>query len=70
MWRVRVSDACIGSGSCVALSPKHFTLDEHNRSRATPDVIAPDEAVLDAAASCPMEAISVTDAGSGEPVEF
>ena len=29
----------------------------------------PDEAVLDAAASCPMEAIVIRDAETGEPVE-
>jgi ferredoxin len=31
-------------------------------------IIAPDDAVRDAAASCPVEAISLLDADTGEPV--
>jgi ferredoxin len=70
MWRVRVSAACIGTGSCVGVAPRHFALSGANRSYPLAELVTPDDTVLDAAASCPMEAISVEDADSGEPVEF
>ncbi len=69
MWVVRVSDACIGSSGCVGLAADHFALGPDNRSRPVQAVIEPDETVLDAVASCPMEAISVVDADTGDPVE-
>ncbi|MER7004419.1 ferredoxin [Dactylosporangium sp. NPDC000555] len=70
MWRITVNHTCIGSGSCVGVAPGRFELDEaEGRSHpVTPDV-EPDEAVLDAVASCPMEAISVVDLETGETVE-
>ncbi|GII20420.1 ferredoxin [Planosporangium mesophilum] len=69
MWRVRVDGACIGSGSCVGVAPGHFALGSDNRSRPLSDEIEPDEAILDAVASCPVEAITIEDADTGEPVE-
>lgn len=62
-WEVSVDRArCLGSGICTALAAGHFAMaDEHSRPRA--GRIAPDEAVLDAADSCPAGAITVTDAG-------
>jgi ferredoxin len=69
MWRVRVSSACIGSGSCVGIAPRRFELGDDNRSHPLGDEIEPDDAVLDAVASCPMEAITVFDVETGETVE-
>jgi ferredoxin len=69
MWRVRVNSDCIGSGSCVGIAPNRFELGDDNRSHPLDDEIEPDDAVLDAVASCPMEAITVFDADSGETVE-
>jgi ferredoxin len=69
MWRVAVDHTCIGSGSCVGISPAHFALGEDNRSHPLRAEIEPDEAVLDAVASCPVEAITVVDLDTGEIVE-
>jgi len=69
-WRVRVTGDCVGSGGCAALSPRHFTLGPDHRSHPLAEIVEPDEAVLDAAASCPMEAIRVEDADSGTAVEL
>ncbi|GAB2683067.1 ferredoxin [Thalassiella azotivora] len=68
-WRAEVGPECIGSGSCVALAPHRFQPAEGNRSRAVEGTFAPDESVLDAAASCPAEAITVTDVETGQVVE-
>jgi ferredoxin len=69
MWRVEVSGDCIGSGVCAGTAPRHFALGEDNRSHPLSSPVAADEAVLDAAASCPMEAIRVTDADTGEEIQ-
>jgi ferredoxin len=70
MWRVTVSHDCIGAGVCVGTAPRHFALGTDERSHPLTSPVEPDEAVLDAAASCPVEAIEVTDAGTGEAVEW
>ncbi|MDG4823259.1 ferredoxin [Asanoa sp. WMMD1127] len=69
MWNVEVSPECIGSGVCAGTAPRHFTLGPDGRSRPLATPTAPDEAILDAAVSCPMEAIAVTDSDTGAPVE-
>ncbi|MCM2392528.1 ferredoxin [Streptomyces albipurpureus] len=50
---------CIGSGLCAATAPGHFALDADRRSRLREDAGAPDERVEDAAAVCPVEAITI-----------
>jgi hypothetical protein len=49
------------SARAQACAPKHFRLDD-GRSRPMKDVIDPDDIVLDAADTCPTEAIAVDDA--------
>ncbi|WP_426511491.1 ferredoxin [Dactylosporangium sp. McL0621] len=70
MWRITISDTCVGSGSCVGVAPGHFALDDV-RGRAHPvhAEAEPSEAVLDAAAMCPMEAITVLDLETGQAIE-
>ncbi len=58
-------DTCIGSGMCRNTAPAVFTADTGGQTTATSPVAA-DEEVLDAAETCPVEAITVTDATSGE----
>ncbi|SNT00261.1 ferredoxin [Asanoa hainanensis] len=70
MWNVEVSSECIGSGVCAGSAPRHFALGADGRSRPLATPVDPDDAVLGAAASCPMEAIGVSDAGTGVPVPF
>ena len=68
-WRVEVSAACIASGSCLGVAPKHFALGDDGRSHPTSDRTDEDDSILDAAASCPMEAITVHDTATGRRVE-
>lgn len=68
-WRVSVdSGRCIGSGLCVGSVPEAFRFDDQQRSIPAADLIEPDEAVRDAAVSCPVEAITLVDAETGDPV--
>jgi ferredoxin len=69
MWRVDVDSACIGSGSCVGVAPNYFAMDAGHRSHPTRTDIEPDDTVLDAAASCPVEAIAIVDLDTGEPID-
>ncbi|MEU6072885.1 ferredoxin [Micromonospora sp. NPDC047074] len=63
-WRVHVDPArCIGAGICAGIAPKHFVL-VNGLSRPLAERVAPDDALMDAADSCPMEAVIVSDAGS------
>ncbi|MEU9758673.1 ferredoxin [Streptomyces sp. NPDC047985] len=68
-WAVEVDRRlCIGSALCVNHAPGAFALDSARQSRpASPESDA-DERVLAAAEGCPVEAILITLAGSGEVV--
>lgn len=67
-WRLEVDrHTCISSGMCVGIAPDHFEL-EGDGSHALADVVDQDEAVVDAAESCPVEAIKVLNAASGDLV--
>ncbi|MUM20659.1 ferredoxin [Mycobacterium sp. CBMA271] len=59
--------ACIASGKCVSLAPKHFSL-EPAGARPVTTLVEPGAAVIDAAESCPVEAIRVFCALSGEQI--
>lgn len=70
-WTISVDKKlCIGSAMCVAIAPGRFVLDEQQRSGPVEAETDPDELVRDAAASCPSEAISLVDAGTGRPVDL
>ncbi|MFJ2580783.1 ferredoxin [Kitasatospora aureofaciens] len=61
-WQIDVDHRrCIGSGVCASVAPGHFTLDDNQRSHPIAAAATPDERILDAAATCPMEAISITE---------
>ncbi|KEF07526.1 ferredoxin [Streptomyces rimosus] len=59
---------CIGSGMCVATAPGGFELDAARQSHPVRPECAASDDVLAAAEGCPVEAISVTDARTGEAV--
>jgi len=59
---------CNGTGICVGTAPGHFTLDEGHRSHPRAATVDADDAVEQAAECCPTEAITVTDADTGEPL--
>jgi ferredoxin len=63
LWRVTVDDDCAGSGMCAGIAPRHFRTDDGDRFQPVTAEMEPDDSVLDAAASCPMEAIRITDLG-------
>ncbi|MBM7167355.1 ferredoxin [Streptomyces sp. G44] len=68
-WHVEVDrSVCIGSGMCVSTAPGAFTLDIARQSRPAEPERDADERVLEAAECCPVEAITLTLAGSGEAV--
>jgi ferredoxin len=68
-WRVRVDTAlCISSGMCVSTASERFAFDPDQHSRPVSELIDEDETVRDAATSCPVLAISLTDAETGAPV--
>jgi ferredoxin len=63
-WRLRVDPTrCIGSGICAGAAPAHFVLVD-GLSQPLVEEVAPAQAVLDAADSCPVEAVVVTEVGS------
>lgn len=65
-WRIEVDrGACLGSGMCTGLAPEHFTLVD-GRSSPIAEVVQPDDLLIDAAESCPIEAILVRAADTGE----
>lgn len=68
MYRIVIDrQLCSGFGSCVDAAPKVFELD---RSGIASLLVSEDgdAAVLEAAGSCPMGAITIFDAESGEQV--
>ncbi|GGO80284.1 ferredoxin [Wenjunlia tyrosinilytica] len=68
-WHVEVDrSVCIGSGLCVNAAPEGFRLDSARQSHPAESVTDAAEALLEAAESCPVEAITVRLAKTGEPV--
>lgn len=53
---------------CAGLSPDLFALGEDGRSHPVRAEIEPDNAALDAAIACPMEAITIVDLETGRVV--
>lgn len=59
---------CVGSRICVLVAPGVFGLDENLQSRVLDPAGADDDAILSAAEGCPMMAISLVDAATGQRV--
>jgi ferredoxin len=61
MYRIAIDRSlCSGFGSCAELAPQIFALDDEGLASVRAGT-SDDAAVLDAAASCPMAAISVVE---------
>lgn len=59
--------ACIGAATCVVLAPNAFELDSENiASLKTTALLHTDQELIDAAASCPTQAIKLFDANGAE----
>lgn len=54
-------DLCIGVSNCVALAPTVFKLDEENRAVVLDPSSVDDDSLLEAAESCPQNAIIIED---------
>lgn len=71
--RIAVSvdhDLCVGNGMCRAIAPKGFVEEEDGQSSAGDPNAESVETILEAAASCPVGAITITDADTGEELDF
>lgn len=65
--RVRVDHAtCVGNAMCEAIAPKVFRLNDNRQSEAVDPGGDTVEKILEAAESCPVSAIFVEDAETGE----
>ncbi|MFF6918567.1 4Fe-4S domain-containing protein [Streptomyces sp. NPDC012466] len=70
MWRVEADHgACMGTGICAGVAPHRFQVVD-GRSVPPAGPFPAEEDVLDAVESCPMEALRVLDAVSGEVLEL
>lgn len=63
-----IRSKCISAGSCVAISPKVFELDEEGLAKVISQNGDDDDTKLLAAQSCPTAAIVVTNTETGEQV--
>lgn len=60
--KVRVDrDLCIGIGNCVAFAPTVFKLDDENKAIVLDPASVDDDTLLEAAESCPENAIIIED---------
>ncbi len=60
--KVRVDkELCIGIGNCVAVAPTVFELNEENKANVVNSNSVDDNTILEAAESCPQNAIIVED---------
>jgi ferredoxin len=54
-------DTCISAGSCVAIAPQTFQLDEEGKVKLVDPKGNDDATIIEAAKSCPVNAITLTD---------
>jgi ferredoxin len=54
-------DLCIGAGNCVAAAPTVFKLDKGNKAVVLKPESVDEDTLMDAAESCPVDAIIVED---------
>lgn len=55
-------DVCIGAATCVAIAPKAWTLDDEAKAIILDTAQShTDEELINAAKSCPVMAITITD---------
>ena len=59
-------ELCYGFGDCVATAPNVFELDEDEKATVTDPNGASRDDLLDAAGNCPVTAITIREASSGD----
>ncbi len=68
-YRIEIDEElCAGSGICAVAAPEYFEMGDGHIARPRHVVTDAADKVLDAAANCPLDAIAVFDADTGEPV--
>ena len=58
--------ACVGNAMCESIAPKVFRLNENRQSEAVDPAGDSEAKILEAAENCPVSAIFVEDAETGE----
>jgi ferredoxin len=65
--RIRVDhDVCVGNAMCEVIAPKVFRLNDNRQSEVVDPAADSVEKILEAAENCPVSAIFVEDADTGE----
>jgi ferredoxin len=59
-------DLCVGNGTCLTIAPAVFAHNSARQSEVIDPAGAAESVILKAAASCPVGAIRVADAETGE----
>jgi ferredoxin len=59
-------DICVGNGTCLTIAPAVFRHNDSRQSEVIDAAGAPESVILHAAANCPVGAIRVALAESGE----
>ena len=58
--------ACVGNAMCKSIAPKVFKLNDDRQSEVVDAAADSEEKILEAAENCPVSAIFVEDAETGE----
>ena len=58
--------ACVGNAMCESIAPKVFKLNDDRQSEVVDPAADSEEKILEAAENCPVSAIFVEDAETGE----
>ena len=58
--------ACVGNAMCESIAPKVFRLNDDRQSEVVDAAADSEEKILEAAENCPVSAIFVEDAETGE----
>ena len=59
-------NVCVGNAMCPHIAPKSFALNDDRQSQVIDPNGEPRETVMEAAEACPVSAITVVDAETGE----
>ena len=57
---------CVGNAMCESIAPRVFRLNENRQSEVVDPTADTEEKILEAAENCPVSAIFVEDADTGE----
>jgi len=59
-------ETCIGDGLCAQEAPGTFEMNDDDKAVVIHPPTDEEETILEAAAACPVDAITVTDADTGQ----